>query len=199
MLGHYKTLLAGLVGAPERAVAELPLLTAPERTQILGGWSAGALPDAPLRHACIHGAFEAQVDATPDAIALHYDAGDGAPPLVWTYRELDQRANAVAHRLARAGRRTRAAGRTLLRTLARDDRGDPGYAEGRGRVYPARPCGAARTPCPDPGRCPTRRLPHAHGGTAGLSGAGAGSRACRCPRASSTWAGRSPRVERRPP
>ncbi len=158
MLGHYKTLLAALVSAPGRAVADLPLLAADEAAQILAEWSAGLAPDAPLRHACIHQAFEAQVDATPDAVALHYDTGDGMPPFVWTYRELDEVANALAHRLQAAGVRARAHRRAGVRALAGNDRRDPGRAQGGRRVHPARSCSARRAHRPHPGRCAARPL-----------------------------------------
>ncbi len=103
MLGHYKTLLAGLVVAPERPLSALPLLTPKEEAQILQEWAVGPVAVSPLRHVCLHHAFETQVDATPDAIAVHFDPGDGGPPQVWTYRELDQRANGLAHHLLALG------------------------------------------------------------------------------------------------
>ncbi|MEE3921272.1 AMP-binding protein [Micromonospora sp. BRA006-A] len=45
----------------------------------------------------IHGLVEAQVRRTPDAVALEFE---GAEP---TYRELDRRANRLAHALRRRG------------------------------------------------------------------------------------------------
>src|SRR4051794_13262101 len=60
------------------------------------------MPDAPgLRSFAstpsLHERFESQVDRTPDAIALAF----GGERI--TYRELDRRANRLAHRLRRAG------------------------------------------------------------------------------------------------
>jgi non-ribosomal peptide synthetase component F len=46
---------------------------------------------------CVHQLFEAQVDRTPDATALIYRTRS------LTYRELDERANAVAAHLRRLG------------------------------------------------------------------------------------------------
>ncbi len=100
LLHHYRKLLESAVADAERAVATLPMLTEEEAQQVLA-WSAG--PDVPLRHRCIHHAFEAQVDRTPDATALYFDPGNGHPPVVLTYRELDGRANQVAHALRRRG------------------------------------------------------------------------------------------------
>ncbi len=102
MLGHYKTLLAGLVVQPAEPIAALPLLSAEEEASILGEWSAGPEIGAP-RHATIHEAFEAQVARTPDNTALYYDPGAGAPAVVWTYAELNRRADALAARLQAIG------------------------------------------------------------------------------------------------
>jgi amino acid adenylation domain-containing protein len=101
MLGHYKTLLGGLVAAPEQQVAALPLLTQ-EEAAILGQWSVGPEIGVP-KHATIHEAFEAQVAATPDRTALYFDPGAGAAPVVWSYAELDRRASALACRLQAMG------------------------------------------------------------------------------------------------
>lgn len=101
MLGHYKALLAGIVANPQQRIAALPILAEAERAQIVGAWSHTA--DAPLPFATIHAAFEAQVDRAPDAPALYFDPGDGQPPVLLTYRELDERANQLAHHLVGLG------------------------------------------------------------------------------------------------
>ncbi|MCS6844357.1 MAG: amino acid adenylation domain-containing protein [Caldilineales bacterium] len=100
LLGHYETLLQSAVADADRPVAALPMLTAEEAGR-LAAWSAG--PTVPLAHRCIHHAFEAQADRTPDATALYFDPGGGRPPVVLTYRELDARANQLAHALRRRG------------------------------------------------------------------------------------------------
>ncbi len=94
MLGHLETLLGAAVADPERAVGDLPLLTEAERTCIVEDWNdtATEIPDVP-----VHALFEAQVDRTPDALAVR----EGARRL--TYRELDARANALARRLVDKG------------------------------------------------------------------------------------------------
>jgi aspartate racemase len=51
MLGHFRTLLEGMVAHPEQRLADLPLLTAAERRQLLGGRHATAVDDPP-QHAC---------------------------------------------------------------------------------------------------------------------------------------------------
>ncbi|MGE0792101.1 MAG: MupA/Atu3671 family FMN-dependent luciferase-like monooxygenase [Sandaracinaceae bacterium] len=80
---------------PSTRVGELPLLSSDERTKIVEGWNATA-KDWP-KDATVHGLFEAQVDRTPDATALIVRAES------MTYRELDEKANRLAHRLRELG------------------------------------------------------------------------------------------------
>jgi amino acid adenylation domain-containing protein len=95
LMQHYQTLLTGVVANPLRRVSQLPLLSAAEEQRILVEWNdtTTAYP----RDVCIHQLFEAQAERTPDAIAVV--AGD----LCLTYRELNQRANQVAHYLRARG------------------------------------------------------------------------------------------------
>jgi amino acid adenylation domain-containing protein len=89
------TLLEGCTAAPDRLVAELPLLTPAERQLILETWNATAVPYP--RDRCIHSLFEDQVARTPDRIAV----SSGAWSL--TYEELNERANQLAHCLRNLG------------------------------------------------------------------------------------------------
>ena len=68
MLGNYRTLLEGIAADPSRRLSELPLLADEERRQVLIGWNA-TQTDYP-REQCIHELFEAQVERTPDAVAV---------------------------------------------------------------------------------------------------------------------------------
>jgi len=95
LLGHWRTLLQGLVARPESRLSELPLLSPGECHQLLVGWNDTA-SEYP-RDACIHQLFEAQVERTPGAVAV---VGGGRK---LTYRELNARANFLAHRLRRLG------------------------------------------------------------------------------------------------
>ena len=91
MLGHFQALLESIVERPEQRLSELSLLPDSERRQLLQGWNeirADYMP-APF----IHQLFEAQVERTPDAIALVLDHEQ------LTYRELNTRANQLAHSL----------------------------------------------------------------------------------------------------
>ncbi|HKV09744.1 MAG TPA: amino acid adenylation domain-containing protein, partial [Thermoanaerobaculia bacterium] len=91
---HLRTLLGGAVEAPEAPVSELPLLTREEREQALGAWR-GTGPAPAVRP--IHELFEEQVERTPEAPALV----DEVETL--SHRELEARANQLAHRLRRLG------------------------------------------------------------------------------------------------
>ncbi len=93
--GHFETLLRGIVAHSEARVADLPLLSATERQQMLVEWNDTA--HAYDRTACIHDLFAQQVRRRPDEIALV--AGDER----LSYRELDRRAENVARSLRRRG------------------------------------------------------------------------------------------------
>jgi amino acid adenylation domain-containing protein len=95
MLEHYQRILEGIVSDPGRRVSELPLLTDAERHQILVQWNDTAT-EYP-RDKCIHGLFEEQVEKTPDAIAVVFEERQ------LTYRELNSRANRLAHYLRKQG------------------------------------------------------------------------------------------------
>ncbi len=97
LVAHFQNLLRAMVDQPTTKVATLPMLDAVERKQLLVDWNdtIRAYP----RTQCIHQLFEAQVAHTPDAPAL-FDLGSGVE---LTYRELNRRANQVAHRLQALG------------------------------------------------------------------------------------------------
>ena len=73
----------------------MPILTEAERRQILVEWNDTAA-DYP-KDKCIHQLFEEQVERTPDAIALEFEDKQ------ITYRELNRRANQLAHHLISLG------------------------------------------------------------------------------------------------
>ncbi len=95
MMGHFQTLLEGIVMDCEQRISQLPLLTQMERYQLLGEWN-DTQAEYP-RNLCIHQLFEAQVEKTPDAVAVVFDNEQ------LTYRELNQRANQLARYLQQLG------------------------------------------------------------------------------------------------
>ncbi|MCW2569937.1 MAG: peptide synthetase, partial [Mycobacterium sp.] len=83
-----------LVADPGRPIGSVDLLAEAERDLLLGELAGTAVPAPGLT---IPGLFERQVTATPDAVALV--CGD----VSLTYREVDARANRLAHELIRRG------------------------------------------------------------------------------------------------
>lgn len=102
MAGRFITLLTGIVDAPQQQVTHLPLLTPAERAQILVDWNATEAPYPQDR--CVHELFAEQAVRTPDTDALVFIQPQQTAPLPaghcrLTYRELNQRANQLAHYL----------------------------------------------------------------------------------------------------
>ncbi|MCP4657164.1 MAG: AMP-binding protein, partial [bacterium] len=100
LLGHFTTLLARVAADPEGRISDLPLLSTGERHQLVAEWSDTTTP-YPAR-ASIPELFEAQVRRTPDAVAVVFSA-DGAAAEQVSYRELNRRANRLAHHLQGGG------------------------------------------------------------------------------------------------
>ena len=99
LLGHYATLVAGAAASPtspELPLSCLPLLSAPERHQLVE-WNDTA-SGFPLRP--VHRLFEEQARARPDAVAVSWEAG---PMRSMSYGELDRRSGEIARRLRRLG------------------------------------------------------------------------------------------------
>ncbi|QLE49533.1 amino acid adenylation domain-containing protein [Nostoc sp. C057] len=94
-LGYYVTLLESVVANPEQSLAELPILTQTQQHQLLVEWNNTKV-DYPGEY-CIHQLFEAQVERLPDAIAVSFEDQH------LTYRELNHRANQLAHYLQSLG------------------------------------------------------------------------------------------------
>jgi amino acid adenylation domain-containing protein len=95
LLGHWQTLLAGALADPTRRLSKLPLLVEDERRRILVEWNDTAAPVPTV--GSLHQVVEVQVDRTPEAVALVC----GEDRL--TYRELNRRANQLAHYLRTCG------------------------------------------------------------------------------------------------
>ncbi len=95
MACHLQQVLAGMVANPEQHITAIPLLTPAERRQILTEWNPAQATDAPKPY--VQHLFETQAQRTPDALAVVFEKQG------LTYRELDQRANHVAHRLRAMG------------------------------------------------------------------------------------------------
>ena len=95
LIGHFQTLLGAIAANPNQPLSTLPLLTKPEQQQLLTGWNQ--TEPTSCDYPTIHAWFEAQVEKTPNAIALVYETQQ------LTYRELNAKANQLAHHLQRLG------------------------------------------------------------------------------------------------
>ena len=95
MAGHFQTLLAAIVANPNQPISQLPLLSDAERHQLLVEWNDtnAYYPD----DKCFHQLVEEQVERTPDAVAAVFEQEQ------LTYRELNRRANQLAHYLRKLG------------------------------------------------------------------------------------------------
>ncbi|HYO59462.1 non-ribosomal peptide synthetase, partial [Archangium sp.] len=95
MAGHFQKLLEGWVARPEQRLSELSLLTAEERHRLLVEWNSERAEYPTDR--TIHQLFEEQVERTPEAPAVDFMGTQ------LTYRELNRRANQLAHHLRTLG------------------------------------------------------------------------------------------------
>jgi amino acid adenylation domain-containing protein len=95
LLGHFQTLLEGIISNPEARVSQLSLLTEFEKQQLLIDGHNSEV-DYPVDK-CIHQLFEEQVERTPDAVAVVFECQQ------LTYNELNCRANQLAHYLQSLG------------------------------------------------------------------------------------------------
>jgi amino acid adenylation domain-containing protein len=100
LLRHFETLLAGALADPAARVGELPILSPPERAQLLREWNdtaPAAAPAASEAALCLHELLEAAADRAPAERALTWRGQE------MTRGELDRRANQLAHHLRALG------------------------------------------------------------------------------------------------
>ncbi|MBG1265933.1 non-ribosomal peptide synthetase [Nostoc sp. WHI] len=95
MARHFETLLEDIVANPQQQISKLPLLTEVEQHQLLVEWN-NTQANYPLDK-CIHQLFEEQVENTPNAVAVVFENQQ------LTYRQLNTRANQLAHYLKSLG------------------------------------------------------------------------------------------------
>jgi len=95
LLGHFETLLKGVINNPNQHLSELSLLSQTERRQLLEEWNT------PAEHfsseLCVHELFERQAERTPGDVAVMFEETQ------LSYRELNERADKLAHRLRTLG------------------------------------------------------------------------------------------------
>ena len=95
MMLNYQTLLESILDHPEERIGYLQTFAYRERRRLLVEWNSAKSEQATDR--CMQQLFEAQAEQTPDAMALVF-ANQRL-----TYRELNARANQLAHYLRKHG------------------------------------------------------------------------------------------------
>ncbi|MFJ5646262.1 amino acid adenylation domain-containing protein [Streptomyces sp. NPDC093223] len=96
--GHFARLLDAATADPGLPLSCLPMLSSGERAGITSPLPPRSSEEqAPWTGLCVHELFAAQAARRPDAVALVHEA------TALTYRELDVRANRLAHRLRALG------------------------------------------------------------------------------------------------
>jgi len=97
MLGHLQTLLESIAANPQQKISKLSMLTAAELSQ-LQEWNQ-TQANYP-QDKCVHQLFEAQVERSPETIAAVFSQNSQQQ---LTYRELNSKANQLAHYLQQLG------------------------------------------------------------------------------------------------
>jgi amino acid adenylation domain-containing protein len=95
LAANWLRLLESAVADATQSISEWSVLSSEERRRILVKWNETAA-EYP-RNLTIHRAFEEQVERTPQATALRCEGRR------WTYREINEEANRLAHRLVNEG------------------------------------------------------------------------------------------------
>jgi non-ribosomal peptide synthetase component F len=94
-VGYLQAMLQAMSDDGDGTVSSMNILSVKEREMLLRTWNETA-QEYPA-HLCIHHLFEHQVERTPDATAVVFMDQS------LTYRELNERANQIAHRLIELG------------------------------------------------------------------------------------------------
>lgn len=95
LLEHFQTLIQAIVANPKERISNLPLLTEVQKHQLLVEWNQ-TQADYP-QNVCIHTLFEAQVERTPESIAVVSEENH------FSYSQLNSRANQIARYLQSLG------------------------------------------------------------------------------------------------
>ncbi|MEL4894315.1 amino acid adenylation domain-containing protein [Crocosphaera sp. Alani8] len=98
MVGHFQVLLKDIISNPQAKISQLSLLTSKEKQQLLFEWNI--TEHKKLENSLIHRLFEAQVNKTPDNIAVTFAEKQ------LTYEQLNTKANQLAHYLRTLGVKT---------------------------------------------------------------------------------------------
>ncbi|MET8468662.1 amino acid adenylation domain-containing protein [Streptomyces sp. NPDC006422] len=94
LAGYLVTLLGTVARTPDLSIDDVPLMSDAQWREVLEGWNGRRAEHEDL---CLHRVVERQAAATPDAVAAVFADQN------LTYRQLNERANALAHRMRERG------------------------------------------------------------------------------------------------
>ena len=108
LIRSFQTLLRDVVRDVDRPIFRLNLMSAAEVDRLVDQWNPTPRNFPGKGQQCIHHYFEAQAHQHPEKVALVYYSrmGDQVIHQEMTYKELDERANQLAHHLRRKGVQT---------------------------------------------------------------------------------------------
>ena len=95
LINHFSNILKAMAVDQDQCISALPMLNKQEKHQLLVGWNGTQV--AYPKDKCIHQLFEEQVERMPEAVAVVFEDQQ------LTYRELNHRANQLAHHLLALG------------------------------------------------------------------------------------------------
>ncbi|MBT4836558.1 MAG: amino acid adenylation domain-containing protein, partial [Methylococcales bacterium] len=95
MASHYEILLRGIVADYSQPISELPMPSTKELIRLIVDWNKTEAETSPV--ACFHQLFEQQAEKTPDNSAVVFQGQS------WSYRQLNEKANQLAHFLKKQG------------------------------------------------------------------------------------------------
>lgn len=95
LINHFSNILKAMAVDQDQCISALPMLNEQEKHQLLVGWNGTQV--AYPKDKCIHQLFEEQVERMPEAVAVVFEDQQ------LTYRELNHRANQLAHHLLALG------------------------------------------------------------------------------------------------
>ncbi|MBV9689957.1 MAG: amino acid adenylation domain-containing protein [Ktedonobacteraceae bacterium] len=95
LLEHVQSVLEAMINNPYKCLEQLPMMAEAERQQVLITWNA-TQQEYP-HESCIHHLVEAQAARIPDSLAIQMGRR------CWTYRQMNERANQIAHLLRSLG------------------------------------------------------------------------------------------------
>ena len=166
LIERLERVLVAMTADPTRRLSSMDLLDAGEHARLDEIGNRAVLTQPAPTPVSIPVLFAAQVARTPEAVAMSCGGRS------WTYRELEEAANRLAHLLAGQGAGPGAVCGAAVVPVGRGDRGDSGGAQDRGGLSADRPGAAGGADRVHGRRCRAdRRDHHRRAGRRGWTGA----------------------------